>query len=84
MFATRHAGARQQREHLASTELICQVGGMNERRFTAAGGIFLFLGPIIGALVGISRDEPILGMLYGFGIGAALALLVWAIDRRKR
>jgi hypothetical protein len=57
---------------------------MNERRFTAAGGIFLFLGPIIGALVGISRGEPILGMLFGFGIGAALALLVWVIDRRKR
>ena len=57
---------------------------MNERRFTAAGGIFLFLGPIIGVLVGISRGEPILGMLFGFGIGAALALLVWVIDRRKR
>ena len=63
---------------------ICQVGGMNQRRFAASGGIFLFLGPVIGALVGISRNEPILGMLYGFGTGVALALLVWAIDRRKR
>lgn len=57
---------------------------MNQRRSTAAGGIFLFLGPIAGALVGIGQGQPILGMLYGFGIGAALALLVWAIDRRKR
>lgn len=57
---------------------------MNKRRSTAAGGIFLFLGPIAGALVGIGQGQPILGMLYGFGIGAALALLVWAIDRRKR
>lgn len=57
---------------------------MNQRRFSASGGIFLFLGPVIGALVGISRNEPILGMLYGFGVGVALALLVWAIDRRKR
>lgn len=63
---------------------ICQVGNMNERRFSAAGGIFLFLGPVIGALIGISRGEPILGMLYGFGIGVVLALAVWAIDRRKR
>jgi len=63
---------------------ICQIGRMNQRRFTAAGGIFLFLGPVAGALVGISISEPILGMLYGFGIGAALALLVWATDRRKR
>ena len=57
---------------------------MNERRFSAAGGIFLFLGPVIGALIGISRGEPILGMLYGFGIGVVLVLAVWAIDRRKR
>lgn len=56
---------------------------MNERRFSASGGIFLFLGPIIGALIGISRNEPILGMFFGFGVGAALALIVWIIDRRK-
>lgn len=76
-------GARHRSDRLASAELICQVGGMNQRRFTAAGGIFLFLGPIAGALIGIGRGEPILGMLYGFGVGAALALVVWAIDRRK-
>jgi hypothetical protein len=69
---------------VAPAEPICQVGGMNQRRFPAAGGIFLFLGPVLGALVGIGRGEPILGMLYGFGAGIALALLVWAIDRRKR
>ena len=56
---------------------------MNERRFSASGGIFLFLGPIVGALIGISRNEPILGMLLGFGAGAALALIIWLIDRRK-
>ena len=57
---------------------------MNERRFSASGGIFLFLGPVIGALIGISRNEPILGMLLGFAAGAALALIIWIIDRRKR
>jgi hypothetical protein len=77
-------GAWHQSECLASAKLICQVGGMNQRRFTAAGGIFLFLGPIIGALIGIGRGEPILGMMYGFAAGVALALLVWAIDRWKR
>ena len=68
---------------MAPRDPICQVGGMNERRFSASGGIFLFLGPVVGALVGISRGEPILGMLFGFGVGATLALLVWIIDRRK-
>ncbi|MCL6697243.1 hypothetical protein LZ496_00355 [Sphingomonas sp. NSE70-1] len=57
---------------------------MNERRFSASGGIFLFLGPVVGALIGINRGEPILGMLLGFGVGAALALVIWLIDRRKR
>ena len=57
---------------------------MQKRRTASAGGIFLFLGPVIGALYGIGRGEPILWMLYGFGAGAALAALVWLIDRRKR
>ena len=57
---------------------------MKQSNFPVAGGIFLFLGPVVGALVGIGRGEPILGMLFGFAAGVALALLVWAIDRRKR
>ena len=77
-------GAWRQSEHLASAKLICQVGGMNERRFSASGGIFLFLGPVVGTLIGVSRNEPILGMLLGFGAGAALALIIWIIDRRNR
>jgi hypothetical protein len=63
---------------------ICQAVAMNQRRSPAAGGIFLFLGLILGTLVGLGRGEPILGMLYGFAAGILLTLLVWAIDRRKR
>ena len=54
---------------------------MQKRRATAAGGIFMFLGPVAGVLYGISRGEVILWMLYGFAAGVALALLVWLIDR---
>ena len=57
---------------------------MNQRRSPAAWGIFLFLGLILGTLIGLGRGEPILGMLYGFAAGILLTLLVWAIDRRKR
>lgn len=57
---------------------------MDKRRTPAAGGIFLFLGPVIGVLYGIGRGEPILWMLYGFGVGVALALIIWIMDRRKR
>lgn len=54
---------------------------MQQRRTSLAGGIFLFLGPVAGAVYGMSRGEPILWMLYGFGAGIALAVLVWLIDR---
>lgn len=84
MFARCRAGGIHQSEHLASARLICQVRDMSQRRFSASGGIFLFLGPVVGAVVGIGRGEPILFMLYGFAIGLALALLIWIIDRRKR
>ena len=57
---------------------------MQKRRTPAAGGIFLFLGPVVGAAYGINRGEPILWMLYGFAAGAALALGVWLIGRRRR
>ena len=50
---------------------------------THAGGIFLFLSPIIGALYGIGRGDPIKWMLIAFGIGVVLALAVWLIDRRR-
>lgn len=53
------------------------------RRSTAAGGIFLFLGLLVGAAYGIGVGQPMLWMLRGFGLGVALALLVWLIDRRR-
>jgi hypothetical protein len=52
-------------------------------RTPVAGGVFLFLGPVAGAVYGAIRGEPILWMLYGFGGGAAIALAVWLIDRRR-
>ncbi len=56
---------------------------MQQRRSPAAGGIFLFLGPVIGAVYGAARGEPVLWMMAGFGGGAVLATLIWIIDRRK-
>ncbi|RIX27360.1 hypothetical protein D3M59_09955 [Sphingomonas edaphi] len=56
---------------------------MTKSRTPASGGIFLFLGPVLGAIYGAYRGEPILWMLVGFGIGAFFSLAVWAIDRRK-
>ncbi len=57
---------------------------MQRRSTPIAGGIFLFLGPVIGAVYGMSRGEPILWMLYGFGAGLVLAGLIWLVERRRR
>ena len=56
---------------------------MQKRRNAAAGGVFLFVGPIAGAVYGITRGEPILWMLAGFAAGAAIATLVWLIARTR-
>lgn len=56
---------------------------MQQSRSTAAGGIFIFLGLLIGAAYGVSVGEPMLWMLRGFGVGVALAVLVWLIDRLR-
>ncbi len=56
---------------------------MRNRRTPAAGGIFLFLGPVVGALYGIGRGDPIQWMLYGFGVGVALAVIIWLVDKRR-
>lgn len=55
---------------------------MNNRS-TAAGGIFIFLGLLIGAVYGIDAGQPMLWLLRGFGVGILLAVLVWLIDRRR-
>jgi hypothetical protein len=53
------------------------------RRSTAAGGIFIFLGLMAGAIYGINAGEPMLWLLRGFGAGVGLAILVWIIDRGR-
>ena len=56
---------------------------MTNRRSPAAGGIFLFLGPVIGAVYGVEEGQPIAWMLVGFAVGVAIALAIWLVDRRK-
>ena len=47
------------------------------------GGISLFLGLLIGSIVGIALNEASIGMITGFGVGGLLAILVWVFDRKR-
>jgi uncharacterized membrane protein (UPF0136 family) len=48
-----------------------------------AGGIFIFLGLLIGVIAGVYFNEASIGMMSGFAIGSAIAIAVWLMDRRK-
>jgi len=48
-----------------------------------AGGIFIALGLLLGAIVGIAMNEPSAGMIIGFGIGSAIAIVIWLLDRKQ-
>lgn len=48
-----------------------------------AGGIFIALGLLGGAIAGVAMDQPSAGMVIGLGAGAAIAILVWLYDRKR-
>jgi hypothetical protein len=52
-------------------------------RNTRAGGCFLTVCILAGFIAGLAINNPMKGVLIGTGIGIALAVLLWLIDRRK-
>ncbi len=48
-----------------------------------AGGIFIAVGLLVGAIGGVALDQPSAGMVIGMGVGAALAMAVWILDRKR-
>ncbi|MEO7786957.1 MAG: hypothetical protein ABIR77_03925 [Sphingomicrobium sp.] len=54
-----------------------------QTRSTNAGGLFLMLAIVVGTIWGVASGQAMLGVLSGTGIGIAIALLVWLLDRRS-
>ncbi len=50
---------------------------------TKAGGCFLTLCILAGFAVGLVLHNPMKGILGGTFIGAALAVILWLVDRRR-
>lgn len=50
---------------------------------TRAGGCFLTLCILGGFIAGLASGNPMKGVLIGTAAGAALALLLWLMDRRR-
>jgi len=53
-------------------------------RAPLAGGSLLALSLILGSLVGATRGQASLGFLAGLGVGLALLVAVWLVDRVRR
>jgi hypothetical protein len=49
-----------------------------------AGGIFIALGLLIGAIIGVAMDQPSAGAVIGMAIGTVIAVAVWIMDRKRR
>ncbi len=56
---------------------------MPRSRPSAAGGVLIAIGAIAGAVIGVARQQPTLGLIIGIAIGAALAVLIWLRDRAR-
>lgn len=52
------------------------------RNSSKAGGCFLTICILAGFPLGLSMGNPMKGILIGTGLGIALAVLLWLIDRR--
>ena len=48
-----------------------------------AGGIFVALGLLIGAILGVAFDQPSAGLVIGMAIGSLIAVVIWLFDRKR-
>ena len=48
-----------------------------------AGGCFLMAAILIGFVGGIAIQNPLLGTWIGTGVGIAIAVVLWLVDRRS-
>jgi hypothetical protein len=53
------------------------------KRSSNAGGFFLFLGVVTGLAWGIARGAVMPGIIIGTAAGAAVAVVLWLVDRRR-
>lgn len=68
--------------NVAQRLLLCHGRAMPSS--TRAGGCFLTLCILAGFPLGLAIGNPMKGILIGTGVGIALAIVTWLIDRQRR
>lgn len=56
---------------------------MQDRRNPVSGGFAIGLGAMIGGFWGVSQGQAILGLAGGIGIGVAVSVIIWLVDRQR-
>ena len=59
------------------------MAGCMQRPTAKAGGCFLTLCILAGFVAGLAIANPMKGVLIGTAAGAAIAVILWLIDRRR-
>ena len=62
---------------------LCHGRGM-EKRNMRSGGCFWMAAILLGAVGGVAYGNPMAGVLLGTAAGAAIAVIVWLVDRQRR
>jgi hypothetical protein len=59
------------------------MSGSQNTQPRLAGGIFVALGLLIGAILGVALDQPSAGLVIGMAIGSMIAVAIWLFDRKR-
>ncbi len=54
-----------------------------KKLYARAGGVFVTLGLLIGAVAGVFAGQSSLGMVIGLGVGVTIAIILWLSDRKR-
>ena len=53
------------------------------QRQASAGGVFVAIGAVLGATIGVFMRQPSAGLVIGIGLGTAIALALWWRQRQQ-
>lgn len=79
-----HEKYMQNDDHRTPVKSPTPVAKKDQSSKAMAGGFFIALTTLVGFFVGAFNGEVSIGALGGFGIGIAIAIVIWLNDLKKQ